>query len=90
MSIDEDGVIEEETPRSIFTGTLKLGDASIDCHYLGNGKRVFTQREMVRYFRGPENSHLSRYVERNSLIPRDFLVGQNIIFNVPGNPQNGG
>lgn len=77
----------EEVPFSMFRGTLKFGDMDIECHVLNDGKRVFTQGEVVRVLTGgTESSNLGRYLGRNPLIGNDFSVGP-IPFKVPGNPQ---
>jgi len=73
-------------PFSMFRGTLKFGDMDIECHVLNDGRRVFTQGEVVRVLtRGTESSNLTRYLSRNPLIGNDFSVGP-IPFKIPGNP----
>jgi hypothetical protein len=76
-----------EMPYSMFRGTLKIGDMDVECHVLSDGRRVFTQGEVVRLLtRGTESSNLQRYLSRNPLIDNDFSVGP-IPFKIPGNPQ---
>lgn len=73
-------------PFSMFRGTLKFGDVDIECHVLNDGRRVFTQGEVVRVLTGgTESSNLTRYLSRNPLIDNDFSVGP-IPFRIPGNP----
>lgn len=96
--IDVEGVLEpdgsatrhsalSDLPFSMFRGKLPLGNVELECHVLSNGKRVFTQREVVRALSGGRDSgNLGAYLERNPLIPRDFLAGATDRFVVPGNP----
>jgi hypothetical protein len=93
-STDTGGVIEQtpehevgpETPFSMFRGTLRFGDMDLECHVLNDGRRVFTQSEVVRVLTGgTETGNLTRYLGRNPLIGNDFSVGP-IPFRIPGNP----
>src|SRR5687768_10799749 len=43
-------------PYSMFRGTLKIGDLELECHVLDDGRRVLTQREMVRVLSGGRES----------------------------------
>lgn len=59
----------------------------MECHVLSDGRRVFTQREMVRVLsRGRESGNLSAYLERNPLITKEEVAGDEIRFKIPGNP----
>jgi len=79
--------VPESAPVSFFRGTLHLGNIDLECHVLGDGNRVFTQREVVRALSGGRDSgNLKRYLESNPLIPRDLLAGATQRFKVPGNP----
>lgn len=76
-----------EIPHSSFQGKLPIGDLLLDCHVLNDGRRVFTQGEMVRALTGgTDSSNLARYLSRNPLITDD-LSGGPIRFQIPGNPQ---
>lgn len=81
-------VIEPQAPAlpySMFRGTLKLGPMYVECHVLNDGRRVFTQREMVRVLSaGRVSGNLTRYLERNPLITKDENLGPEIQFKVPG------
>ncbi|MHB1425851.1 MAG: hypothetical protein ACYC3I_22015 [Gemmataceae bacterium] len=58
----------EEMPFSMFRGTLKFGDMDIECHVLNDGKRVFTQGEVVRLLTGgTESSNLGLVQSRVTL-----------------------
>lgn len=71
----------------MFRGNLKIGDMDMECHVLSDGRRVFTQREMVRVLsRGRESGNLSAYLERNPLITKEEVAGDEIRFKIPGNP----
>src|SRR6266568_6004725 len=53
-------------PFSMFRGTVSLGPQEYECHVLSDGKRVFTQREIVRALSGGrESGNLQRYLDRN-------------------------
>ncbi len=39
-------------PYSMFQGQLSLGGLDMECHVLNDGRRVFTQREVVRALSG--------------------------------------
>ncbi len=70
---------------SMFPGTLPMGDISFECHVLNDGRRVLTQREVVRLVSGGrDSSNLQRYLSRNSLVPEGFLEGRIIQFRIPG------
>jgi hypothetical protein len=74
-------------PFSMFRGKVQLGPMELECHVLNDGRRVFTQGEMVRAITGgTESSNLARYLRANPLIEKDFSGGP-IRFQVPGNPQ---
>jgi hypothetical protein len=81
-------VSEPGEPYSILRGTLKIGDAPLECHVLNDLRRVLTQREVVRILSpsGRESGNLSRYLERNPLYQPAFLAGRTIEFRVPGAP----
>lgn len=54
-----------ELPYSMFRGTLHIGNLELDCHVLNDGRRVLTQREVVRVLTGGRDSGtLGRYLER--------------------------
>ena len=72
----------------MLRGTLQIGDVSFECHVLNDGRRVLTQREVVRVLSsGRESGNLTRYLQRNPLYEENFLVGRTIEFKVPGSPQ---
>ena len=74
-------------PFSMFRGKVQFGPIELECHVLNDGRRVFTQGEMVRAITGgTESSNLARYLRRNPLIEEDFSGGP-IRFQVPGNPR---
>lgn len=71
----------------MFRGTLALGPISLDCHVLDDGRRVFTQGEIVRAISGGrDSSDLGRYLRASPLKDLDFSGGP-IRFQIPGNPQ---
>lgn len=74
-----------ELPYSMFRGTLSIGQLELECHVLSDGRRAFTQREMVRILSGGrESGNLQRYLERNPLIDNDLESGPIIEFRIPG------
>ncbi len=76
---------ESDTPYSMFNGTLQIGDMTVECHVLNDQRRVLTQREVVRVLSGGrESGNLTRYIERNPLLAKDFDPGPIIGFRIPG------
>ena len=76
-----------QLPFSMFRGTLKMGDLELECHVLSDGRRVLTQREVVRAISGGrESGNLGRYLDRNPLTANNFNAGPVIRFKVPGAP----
>lgn len=75
---------DEGTPYSMFRGELTIGEVTFECHVLSDGRRVLTQREVVRVLSGGRDSgNLTRYLERNPLYSEDLLKGRTINFLVP-------
>jgi hypothetical protein len=71
----------EEMPYSMFRGSLTIGDIEFECHVLSDGRRVLTQREMVRVISGGrDSSNLARYLDRNPLYGSERLKGKIIPF----------
>jgi hypothetical protein len=78
---------KEGLPFSMFPGTLKMGNVELECHVLSNGRRVLTQREMVRAISGGrESGGLNDYLDRNPLIAKDEFAVAIERFRIPGNP----
>lgn len=78
--------IKSNLPISLFQGKLKIGDADFICYVLDNGKRVLTQREVVRLFTGHAKGNLDRYLKAGNLQPyidKD-LISQSERFALPG------
>jgi len=76
-------------PRALFPGKLSIGDAQFLCYVLDNGKRVLSQREVVRVLTGLSKGDLSRYLESQNLKPfinGQIVADQTIQFLIPGNP----
>jgi hypothetical protein len=77
----------ESLPFSMFRGRLQIGDMEIECHVLSDGRRVFTQGEVVRALtRGVDSSNLKRYLKANPLIMNEEFDGLTIPFKIPSNP----
>lgn len=76
----ESVVARDGLPYSMFRGEVTLGTVTLECHVLNDGRRVLTQREMVRVLSGGrESGNLARYLSRNPLItehpePFPFIV----------------
>lgn len=83
-----DSSLKASEPYSMLRGTLNIGDVSFECHVLNDGRRVLTQREVVRVISGGrESGNLTRYLERNPVYQKDLLSDRTIEFRVPGSPQ---
>jgi hypothetical protein len=74
-----------ELPFSMFRGTLTIGEVEFECHVLSDGRRVLTQREVVKLLtRGRESGALNRYLDRLSGADPELLARQTIHFKIPG------
>lgn len=73
-------------PISLFRGTLTIGSQEVECHVLDDGRRVFTQREIVRVLSGRASGDLKTYLANIPAMPSKFGEDQNIVFKIPGNP----
>lgn len=73
-------------PYSMFRGKVTLGSIELDCHVLNDGRRVLTQREVVKSISdGRESGNLGRYLDRNPLTAgAQFTSGNVIEFDIPG------
>lgn len=79
---------ESSIPYSIFRGSLSIGDVEFECHVLSDGRRVLTQREVVRVISGGRKSgNLGRYLERLPNADVDLVADRIVQFKVPGLPQ---
>jgi len=78
---------QPDMPYSMFRGSLTIGNIEIEGHVLSDGRRVITQREVVRVItRGRDSGALNRYIERLPGADPSGLAGQTIQFRVPGGP----
>lgn len=74
----------ESLPYSMFRGNLEIGDMELEGHVLSDGRRVLTQREVVRALSGGrESGNLNRYLDRNPMFNRS-LESEIVHFRVPG------
>lgn len=71
-----------EKPYSWFRGTLALGDVELQCHVLNDGRRVLTQREVVRAISGGRVS--GSYLQNIPGYDTLSLAGRVIRFSDPG------
>lgn len=56
-------------PIALFQGTLNIGNEEYICYVLDNGKRVLSQREVVKLFTGHAKGNLDRYLRAGNLQP---------------------
>lgn len=74
-----------ETPWSMYRGHLDIGPVRIEAHVLNDGRRVLTQREVVRLLSPQRDSGtLGRYLERHPLIAEEEITSRTIHFTIPG------
>ncbi len=74
-----------EMPYSMFRGTLGIGALKMECHVLSDGRRAFTQRELVRILSaGRESGNLATYLDSNPLVDKDLMLSTAFQFRVPG------
>src|SRR6267142_2492559 len=65
----------ENLPFSMFRGMLKIGAVEMECHVLNDGRRVFTQTEMVRVLTaGKGSTNLDVHVRGNPLITHEIAA----------------
>jgi hypothetical protein len=77
----------DDMPYSMFRGNLKIGEVEIEGHVLSDGRRVLTQREVVRVItRGRESGALTRYIDRLPGADPAAVASKTIQFRVPGGP----
>ncbi|MGO9585556.1 MAG: P63C domain-containing protein [Limisphaerales bacterium] len=85
QEVDSTGKTGELIPFSMFRGKLPIGNMEMECHVLSDGRRVFTQREIVRVLTaGRDSGNLAKQIEGNPLIPNVDSLGEIIRFKVPG------
>ncbi|HEY5856030.1 MAG TPA: P63C domain-containing protein [Aldersonia sp.] len=73
-------------PYSMFRGNLQIGNIEIEGHVLSDGRRVLTQREVVRVLtRGRDSGNLSRYIARLPGADPAAVSSKTIQFRLPGN-----
>jgi hypothetical protein len=78
----------ETMPYSMFRGTLSIGDVEFECHVLSDGRRVLTQREVVRVISGGrESGNLGRYLDRLPGADVQLVSNRIVQFKVPGAAQ---
>lgn len=78
---------EPVVPYSMFRGSLEIGNLELESHVLNDGRRVLTQREVVKVLSGGRDSgNLQPYLRSNPLIRNDFPAGATIQFKIPANP----
>jgi hypothetical protein len=78
----------DQTPTSMFQGRLAIGEVELECHVLNDGRRVLSQREMVKALspRGRASGGLRDYLDSNPLIDGDSVAVAATRFRIPGNP----
>lgn len=74
-------------PFSMYQGTLRMGKMRMRCHVLNDGRRVLTQREVLRVLTGGVNtSALPQYLSNLRGFNRKKLA-EPIPFKIPGIPR---
>lgn len=74
-----------EKPYSMFRGTLSIGEVELQCHVLNDGRRVLTQREVVRALSGGRVS--GSYLQNIPGYDVASLPERVILFTDPHGPQ---
>jgi hypothetical protein len=74
-----------DKPYSMFRGELSIGDVTLQCHVLNDGRRVLTQREVVRALTGGRVS--GSYLQNIPGFDVESLPGRVILFTDPNGPQ---
>jgi len=76
-------------PVAMFPGKLSIGDGKYLCYVLDSGKRVISQREVVRALTKQSKGGLERYLDSHNLKPfisSKLVADQTIQFRIPANP----
>jgi P63C domain len=79
------GPAASDKPYSMFRGLVAIGDAELQCHVLNDGRRVLTQREVVRALSGGRRS--GSYLQNVPDFDAASLPDRVIHFTDPGGPQ---
>ena len=84
----DDEAVKATMPYSMFPGTVAIGNVTLECHVLNDGRRVLASGSVVRALRGTESkpASLSRYLAALQTYEPGMLDGQMIRFRIPGNP----
>ena len=70
---------------SMLRGTLMIGNVEMECHVLSDGRRVLTQREVVRMLTaGRDSGNLQAYLQSKVFANNPLDLGAMIQFKVPG------
>ena len=75
---------------SMFSGNLDIGNVSFPCYVLSNGKRVITQREVVRLMTGHAKGGIDRYLQSSILshyLDPNKIESQTVEFKLQGTGQ---
>jgi hypothetical protein len=76
---------EDGLPFSMLRGALKIGDVAMECHVLSDGRRVLTQREVVRVLTaGRDSGNLQAYLQSKVFADNPLDLGAMIQFKIPG------
>lgn len=78
-----------ESPFAKYGGELLLGDKSVECYVLDDGRRVITMRAAVKSISGTEGGNLASYINAQIVKARlpDAIQDTYIDFLIRGNPQ---
>lgn len=86
----QDAILQPaKLPLAMFPGKVSIGEAKYMCYVLDNGKRVISQREVVRVLTNQSKGGLERYLNSGNLKPfisSKMVADQTIQFRIPGNP----
>ena len=75
---------EPDLPHSMFRGALKMGSVEMECHVLSDGRRVLTQREVVRVLTaGRDSGNLHSYLQSRVFSVNPLDLGTTIQFASP-------
>lgn len=92
LSEELEDITPMESPFAKHRGTLKLGNAPVDCYVLDTGERVISLRATVSALADVDSGNLGRYIGVAALKPyldQDNVLGQIVQFNIPGTQKSG-
>lgn len=65
--------VGKKIPRATFSGTLEIGDTSLPCYILEDGRRIFSTKGMIESLGYKGNANANEIFSNKTLTPEGFL-----------------